>query len=293
MILKGLRHLGFKVTPESKPAVLLGPLDYDYIFAMHLKSSYDGHELLGAAIAAQRGIPFMGAPAPIRAMAEDKVLGKHVAASIGLDVVEHHLIDPLRPETTEFLPPGRWVVKPRGGCDSIAIMLVEGEVAWRDVFVEIADPKYEGRQFIAERFVPGLNLTVPVIEGFPTRSFDVFLEKGRPSDNILDHASKIGQTPGYESDPYFGPGSMEASAAAAKMAAAIAPFDYARFDFRFDPESNRLVYLEANIVCALAPAAVVARAAEDKGITYPSLIGHIVTHSLRRQASRVLVSKSG
>jgi D-alanine-D-alanine ligase len=67
------------------------------------------------------------------------------------------------------------------------------------------------------------------------------------------------------------------------MAAALSPFDDARFDFRYDPDAERLVYLEGNIVCSLGPATVVARAAKLGGIDYPSLIGHLVARSLRRQ----------
>ena len=283
-ILEALRYLGFKVTPESDPEALLGPLDYDFIFSKHMQqSTYEGHELLSAAIAAFRGIPCIGPPAPIRGVTEDKVLGKFIAAAAGLEVVEHHLIDPLRPGMADFSLPGRWIVKPRDGCLSMHVMLVDGEAGWRDALVELANPVHGGRQFMAEPFVPGLNLTVPVIEGFPTQGFAVFQEKGRPGDNVLEPGGKVGHTSHYLSEPYDGPGAAETSAAAARMAAAITPFDYGRFDFRFDPETNRLVFLEANIVSAMGPATVVARAAEIEGIDYPSLVGHLVTHSLRRQ----------
>ncbi|MGH3426699.1 MAG: hypothetical protein ACRDQZ_03910 [Mycobacteriales bacterium] len=174
VILQTLRDLGFRVTPKSDPEDLLLPLDYDFIFTLHTQASHEGHELLAAALAAFRGVPFLGAPAPIRAVAEDKVLGKHVAASVGLEVVEHRLIDPLGPDIEHFSLPGRWVLKPRGGCDSVSVMLVDGEAAWPDALAAAADPKNEGREFIAEPFVPGLNLTVPVIEGLPPRSLAVF-----------------------------------------------------------------------------------------------------------------------
>ena len=274
------------MTPKSGIEALLEPLDCDFIFALNPQTFHEGHELLYAAIAAFRRIPFIGASAPMRALAEDKVLGKHVAASAGLDVVEHHLINPSRPEMAGFSAPGRWIVKPRGGCDSVSVILVEGEAAWRDTLAELADPRHEGREFIAEPFVPGLNLTVPVIEGFPAQTFAVFEERGRAGDNVLDQSGKIGRTADYAAEPYFGPGAAEASAAAARMAEAISPFDYARFDFRYDPDANRLVYLEANVVCSMGPATVVARAAEREGIDYLSLVGHLVTHSLRRQRAR-------
>ncbi|MGH3426587.1 MAG: hypothetical protein ACRDQZ_03280 [Mycobacteriales bacterium] len=63
----------------------------------------------------------------------------------------------------------------------------------------------------------------------------------------------------------------------------MAPFDYARFDFRYDPESKRLVFLEVNMNCAMGPGAVVTRTAAMRGVDYQTLVGHIVTRSLRRQ----------
>ena len=281
IILKTLRDIGFKVTAQSELEALFDRLDFDFIFSSNPQTAFEGHELLYAAIAAYRGIPFIGAPAPFRALAEDKILGKHVAASIGLEVAEHHLIDPARPEMADFSLPGRWIIKPRGGYDSISVILVDDEAAWRDAIKEAANPRHEGRKFFAEAFIPGLNFTVPVIEGFPPQSFAVFEERGRKGDNILDQAGKTGHAPTYSAEPYFGPGAEEASAAAA-----IAPFDYGRFDFRYDPDAKRLVFLEVNIVCAMGPATVLARAAALRGINYPSLVGHLVTQSLRHQRRR-------
>ena len=74
-----------------------------------------------------------------------------------------------------------------------------------------------------------------------------------------------------------------AKAAAAKMAEVMGPFDYARFDFRYEPVSNRLVFLEVNMSCAMGPLTVLTRAAEKVGIDHPTLVGHILSHSLRRQ----------
>jgi D-alanine-D-alanine ligase len=286
ILLKTLRKLGFKVTPAADHEALLGPLDYDFLYAIHSHAIFDGHELLAPAIAAYRGVACLGAAAPTRAISEDKVLAKQVAASIGLDVARHEILTPGKVDVGSFNLPGSWIVKPRGGIASDGIFKVENKAGWRDALTSVLDPRHDGRDFIAEEFVPGLNLTIPIIEGFPPLTFAVFEEKGRAGDNVLTNEGKRGLNPSYSSAPYEGPGAQEAAEAAAELAAAISPFDYARFDFRYDPAAHRLVFIEVNIGCNMAPASVINRAVMMHGIDYEGLVGHVLTHSLRRQRKR-------
>jgi D-alanine-D-alanine ligase len=278
-----LRSLGLDVTPASDPERMLQALDFEFIYFTQIDGAFQGHEVLIPAVAALRGIPFLGPPAPMRGLSEDKVLAKAMAASLGVEVARHHVIDPRRPGALRSLPPGQWVLKPRTGVMSRDITFVENEAGWRTALAKASAPEHLGREFIAEAYVPGLNLSAPVIEGFPPGALPVFVEQGEASRNILTTTGKEGKSPDYASDPYTGPGAAEASRAAAKLAAAIAPFDYARFDFRFEPVSNRLVFLEVNMNCAMGPDSVVARAAAQGGVDYLSLVGHVFTHSLRRQ----------
>jgi len=287
LLLRTLRELGLKVTPASDFEVLFGPLDFDYLYGIHSHALFDGHELLAPSIAAFRGIPFLGAPAPVRALSEDKVLAKQLAASVGVDVARHKVIDPLQPDAADLSMPGTWILKPRGGIASDALMKVENESGWREAITAAGDPANEGREFIAEEFVPGLNLTVPIIEGLPPHSLATFIERGRAGDNLLTKEGKRGQNPDYESAPYDGPGAKEASEAASRLAEAISPFDYARFDFRFDPDRKRLVFLELNIACNMSPASVVRRAIHMHGVEYHPLVAHVFTYSLRRQRNQL------
>jgi D-alanine-D-alanine ligase len=281
-----LRHIGFKVTPASELEVLFGPLDFDFLYAIHSHAVFDGHEILAPAIAAYRGIPCLGPSAPTRAISEDKVLAKQVAASIGLDVAEHKIINASTINPQRFVPRGDWILKPRSGIASDAVVKVDGESGWHKALAVLADPRHEGRDFIAEEFVPGLNLTVPVIEGFPPRTFAVFEEHGRPGDNVLTTEAKRALGAHYSAELYQGSAAEEVLDAAAEFAAEIAPFDYARFDFRYDPKSKRLVFIEVNMVCNMAPASTVSRAADLHGIGYEALVAHVITHSLRRQKKR-------
>lgn len=282
-IVENLRRLGLKVTTGSDPQMLFGALDFDYVYFTQVEAAFSGHETLIPAIAAYRGVPFLGPPAPMRSLSEDKVLGKAMAAALGVGVARHRVIDPLAPGVADQAPPGRWILKPRTGVMSEQLSLIESPADWRAAIARAADPHNLGREFLAEEFVPGLNLAVPVVEGFPPMALPVFVEHGEARNNILTETGKEGQSRDYAAEPYAGPGAVEAAAAAARLAAAIAPFDYARFDFRFEPVSNRLVFLEVNLNCAMGPAAVVTRAANLRGVDHESLVGHIFTHSLRRQ----------
>lgn len=283
VLFKTIQGLGFRVTPASDHEVLFGPLDFDFLYAIHSHAVFDGHEILAAAVAAYRGIPCLGSSPLTRAISEDKVLGKQVAVSLGLDVAEHRIISPGLVDMDSFSLPGLWVVKPRGGIASDSLVKVDNEADWRSAHKVMSDPRNGGRDFIAEEFVPGLNLTVPVVEGFPAGSFAVFEERGRPGDNVLTNEGKRGFNSTYRSAPYDGPGADAALEAAAAMAAEISPFDYARFDFRYDPDTGRLVFIEVNIACNMAPASAVYSAAALHGIKYEELVRHVLTYSLRRQ----------
>ncbi len=286
ILLNTIRGLGFRVTPASEHKVLFGPLNFDYLYAIHSHAIFDGHEILAPAIAAYYGVPCLGASAPARAISEDKVLAKQVATSLGLDVVEHKVINPRDVDVEGFSLPGSWILKPRGGIASDAVVKVDNRSDWRGALASISDPRHGGREFIAEEFVPGLNLTVPVVEGFPARSLAVFEERGRPGDNVLTNDGKRALDNSYKSAPYEGPGADEALDAAADMAAEISPFDYARFDFRYDPDAHRVVFIEVNIACNMAPASAIYRAAALHDIKYEELVAHVLTYSLRRQTKR-------
>jgi D-alanine-D-alanine ligase len=282
-ILEALQKLGLKVTPSSDPDTLLQNMDIDFIWFTQIEEPFLGHELFVPCLAAYSGVSFLGPAAPVRALSEDKVLGKALAASLGIDVAEHRVVKPFSREIAELSLPGRWILKPRTGVMSEHLSLLEDDASWRQALNDAANPRHAGRDFIVEEFVPGLNLTVPVIEGFPPQAFPVFIEKGEPANNILTEAGKEGQSRDYASEPYSGPGAAEASEAATRFAAAISPFDYARFDFRFDPQQGRLVFLEVNMNCAMGPAAVVTRAAGMRGVDFQTLVGHVFAHSVRRQ----------
>jgi D-alanine-D-alanine ligase len=281
--IESLRSLGFKITLSTDAEILLDGSGFGFIYISLIQKAFAGHELFPQALAAFRGVPCLGPPAPIRAISEDKVIGKMMAVSAGVDVAQHHVVNPRQPGISHLCPPGRWILKPRSGVMSKHIGFIDDASSWRKAVARASHPMHGGQDFLAEEFIPGLNLAVPVVEGLPAQALCAFIEHGEPRNNILTSTGKEGLSGDYLSEPYDGPGAAQAKAAAARMAATITPFDYARFDFRFEPVTNRLVFLEVNMVCAIGPYSVVSRAAARAGLDHPTLIGHVVAHSLRRQ----------
>jgi D-alanine-D-alanine ligase len=281
--LLALEELGVNPTVVRDPDEVLQAKDFDFIFTTLVEGTFNGREGLTPALADLRGLPCLGACSTVRAVSEDKVLGKAMAALHGLDVPRHRIVNGNIAGVSSLPMPGRWVMKPRYGTLSEFITYGDSPAAWRKAVQRSTHPMHRGLDFLAEEFVPGLNLAVPLIEGLPADSLNCFLETTDNELNILTNSGKIGQTRDYESEYYDGPGAAEARAAAARFAEAISPYDYARIDFRYEPVTGRLVFLEVNMSCAIGPYSVVARSAARHGIDHTTLIGHVFTHSLRRQ----------
>jgi D-alanine-D-alanine ligase len=279
--IESLRGLGLSVTTMTESARLLEPLDFDFIFTTRLAEPFDGNEVLIPALGGLRGIAVLGPPPAVRAISEDKVVGKMMAQSVNVEVARHRVIKVREPALSRQYPGGRWILKPRTGVMSQYIGYIDDPSSWKKAMERATHPMHQGRDFLVEEFVPGLNIAVPVIEGLPIRS--AHLERGETRHNILTRDGKEGRDASYDNEVYEGPGAAEARAAAARMAAAMSPFDYARFDFRYEPVSNRLVFLEVNACCAMGPYSVVARSARRLGLDHQTMTGHIFTHSLRRQ----------
>ena len=61
------------------------------------------------------------------------------------------------------------------------------------------------------------------------------------------------------------------------------PFDYGRFEFRYDPATNDLLFMEVNLSCNLWSKKTISRSAASIGVDHAALVETIVGHSLARQ----------
>ena len=67
-----------------------------------------------------------------------------------------------------------------------------------------------------------------------------------------------------------------------RMAEEFRPFDYGRFEFRFDREGGKVQFLEINLNANLWSQKVYGRSAQLAGLSQEQLIETILTESLRR-----------
>ena len=67
-----------------------------------------------------------------------------------------------------------------------------------------------------------------------------------------------------------------------RLAQEYRPFDYGRFEFRFDEQQGRVVFLEQNLNCNLWSQKVFGRSAQLAGISQRNLIETIIAESMNR-----------
>lgn len=61
------------------------------------------------------------------------------------------------------------------------------------------------------------------------------------------------------------------------------PFDYGRFEYRYDPVTGALLFMEVNLSCNLWSRKTISRSAAMLGVTHAALVETIIAHSLERQ----------
>ena len=61
------------------------------------------------------------------------------------------------------------------------------------------------------------------------------------------------------------------------------PFDYGRFEFRYDPATGDFRFMEVNLSCNLWSKKTISRSARTLGVNHARLVETILAHSLLRQ----------
>ena len=124
---------------------------------------------------------------------------------------------------------------------------------------------------MAERFIPGRELSVPVFSGEALPVIEI-----RPRHGIYDYECKY--TPGMSE--YFVPAPIPDELAQAVQAHAVRAFhilglrDVARIDFRLD-ETGAPLCFEANTQPGMTATSLVPKSAAAAGIGFPELVRRI------------------
>jgi D-alanine-D-alanine ligase len=174
-------------------------------------------------------------------------------------------------DTMKFAPP--LVVKPSAEGSTVGVTIIEHE---EDFEVALARAREFDDTPMAEKYIPGRELTVAVLEGEPLGVVEIVPESG-----FYDFASKY--TPGRSR--YLAPAEVAEETAerlrelARRSCLALGCRGAARVDFRLDPEQGPFV-LEVNTIPGMTPLSLLPMSAEVMGISFVELCERMVRSAL-------------
>lgn len=253
----------------------------DYVFQIYNREAVRNPEILVSSLCTRTGVPYLGGPPNVRAMAEDKWITKLMARAGGLTVPEGAVVVE---ERDLDRPPdfaGPYFVKPRFGAQSEGVD--DGSICddWPEARARAATLLADGEEALIETLAPGLDVTVPILGG-PIALHPVAM-RSELREGISTVRQKRHLESGLRAEPLDDPplaGKLKQAALA--FARLVQPCDYLRVDFRVAPDGS-LRLLEFNVTCNLATTRAMNMGAGASGVSYEAMIEHFLSYSMKRQ----------
>jgi len=263
-IANGLRKAGYTVTEidVTSPDFTV-PAGVEAVFiALHGTFGEDG----GAqARLTELGLPYVGAGVEASRIAFDKLLTEVCLRKAGILVPESETLR--RGDEPTMLPPV--AVKPPRQGSSVGCSLVFDESEWP---LALADAFQYDDEVLVQRFIPGREFTVGVVDGTVL-----------PIVEIVTAAGWYDYTAKYKVDTtrYMIPAELDAETAARMKKTALKTFEalgargFGRVDFRMTPEGEQFV-LELNTIPGFTSHSLLPKAAAAAGIEFSALCDRIM-----------------
>lgn len=239
-----------------------------------------GEDGVLSALLEAAGFAYAGCDMASSALCFDKFACKAVAARLGIPVADDWLLLSGQPTGYDVLRErlgSKLILKPRLDGSSVGLHLVEDGKAYASLAGELS-----ARDYLAERFLEGHDLTIGILDGKPLGVVAVF-----PDGGLYDYAHKY--TAGLSR--YEVPAGIEASAQAqledwaARLFRACGCRDLARVDFRMGM-GGELFFLEINTLPGMTPTSLLPKSASVMGIDFESLVLEWAGFALERMRNR-------
>lgn len=250
-----------------------GPLrEVDVVFlALHGGSGEDGtlQALLDSA-----GVPYTGSGVLGSAVAMDKDVSKRLFRCAGVPTPDW-LMAPVTVEEVAERIGFPAIVKPNTQGSTIGLTVVKAPEQLAGAIEAAA--AYD-REVMIERFVPGRELVVGVLEGRALAVGEIVPQLGE----IFDYQSKYQVGGAVETFPADLPAEVAAEAQRLAVAAhnALKLGSYSRIDFRMDPDGG-LWCLEANTLPGMTATSLMPQSAAAVGIGFGDLCERLCASALR------------
>ncbi len=226
------------------------------------------------------GLAYTGSGITASAVAMDKNITKTLFRHYGIPTAPWFAgsAEEITPERLDREIGWPCVVKPvdQGSTVGLTVVKEPGQLAGA---VEAA--ARVGNHIMAESFLPGKELSVPVLEGRVLPIIEI-----RPSHEIYDYECKYvaGMTQYFVPAPISAEVTAEVQSLAEKAFRILGLRDVARIDFRLDSE-GRPFCLEVNTLPGMTATSLVPKSAGAAGMDFPELVSRIAGMAYRRKGS--------
>lgn len=281
-----LEQIGVNLQLADSYEALFADPGCDFVFPLLNRGGFLNSEMLLPLLATRLSIPFLGASPILRGLSDDKHLTKLEAKSRGVPTAPWAIYRRGAPLDSGQCPAAeRLVIKPNA---SSASWGVHDATDWNGARLAIEGIHDEGHDAIVEPFLDGSDVEVPVITcaGQPAIMPMMLFEQADPSHLRTYHEKRdlVEREQKYRLVPFDGDAAAERIAEMVRgLAGIFFPFDYGRFEFRFDERTGELHFLEVNLNCNLWSEKVFGKSAELLGWSHADLIETILYESLQRQ----------
>jgi D-alanine-D-alanine ligase len=279
-----LEAVGFDVSAAESYEALFTRPNADFVIPLLNRGGFQNSEMLAPLLLSRLNLPFLGASPIIRGLADDKHLTKVVARRLGVPTAEWasyrigaHLAHepPFRAE--------RYVVKPNASSASWGVAIT-GD--WEEARRHIGRLHAQSHDALVEPWTPLIDIAVPVIGARGAWLLPPMAYQPEEAGSFRSYEEKRGLVPSGD-DPIEPIADPAVAGRAHDMTLALMrelwPFDYGRFEFRFDPARGDLSFMEVNLSCNLWSKKTISRSAALAGMDHAALVETIMAHSLARQ----------
>ena len=239
--------------------------DVDVVFlALHGGAGEDGRI---QAVLDLAGLPYTGSNHIASAAAMDKDLSKRLFRAAGVPTADWRMVPVSAEEVAAALG---WpvVVKPNKQGSTVGLSIVRGPDA---LSAAVSLAQHYDDEVMVERFIPGRELTVGVLEGRALPVGEIIV----PGE-VFDYQAKYQAGGAREIFPAELPADVASRVQdlAVRAHAALKLGAYSRIDFRLDPQGG-IWCLEANSLPGMTAASLLPQAARAAGIGFPELVERI------------------
>ena len=276
-----LEALDIDLTIANSYETLFERPEQNYIFTLFNRGGFRNSEILASCLSEYHSVPYLGAPPSMRGFADDKHLTKVMYRDLGIPTPQWQIY-----RTSDSSAPHpdfeaeRYVIKPN---NSSASWGIRHSKDWDDLKPHVTALLQDNHDVIVEEYIPGMDITVPCVGAGDPWILYPMKNPSHDELNIVTYEQKRGFEGGssielFNRHEQF----QELYSYTEKLNSMIWPYDYARFDYRIDPD-GKVWALEFNMSCNLGAGRAVVQSARLLGYQQADIVESVLANSLERQ----------